>query len=353
MLVTHRRKFVLTVIPFCAGIFAFWTISEVYHKRKALLFEKTFREQHSKREGHYTRPEHAVANQSQRNFHKHTLDEPPVYGLPKPLYLHYIRFKPKNGDTEFKFTDFLSVMSAVQYLKPDEIVLHGDFVPSGPYWLNLTSRKLIKHISMERPIDVGMRRRKPKKIGFIEHSADIAKLDVLVEYGGITADFDVYFIRGERIKEILRRRKAVTCYGDQDGNNIGLVAGHKDSLFLWAWRRSYRDIYVDDWNFNQAFVSTYLSAVLPDEVYVVDHVCNNPFPAGNILDQFFKQYGMIQWKDSAAIHSYQRLAGVAVDTSKDLEGEATSFKEMLQYIYHNQSLPLVNPLFRDEIFAAP
>lgn len=131
MLMTHRRKFVLSAIPFCAGIFAFWIISKVYHEREALRLEQTFREQHSKREGRYTRPEHAVINQSQRNFHRHALDEPPVYRLPEPLYLHYIRFKRKNGDTELKFTDFLSVMSAVQYLKPDEIVLHGDFVPSG------------------------------------------------------------------------------------------------------------------------------------------------------------------------------------------------------------------------------
>jgi hypothetical protein len=58
-------------------------------------------------------------------------DDPAVFYLPNPFYLHYVRFKPKNGDLTFQFTDFLSVMSAVQYLKPDGILLHGDFEPEG------------------------------------------------------------------------------------------------------------------------------------------------------------------------------------------------------------------------------
>ncbi|GAV01192.1 hypothetical protein RvY_11940 [Ramazzottius varieornatus] len=271
----------------------------------------------------------------------------------KPFYLHYIRFKPDNKNTELKFTDFLSVMSGVQYLKPDGILIHGDFTPTGPHWDNLTSRNLIRQVPMVRPTDVGIRQGKPKKLGFIEHSADIAKLDVLLKHGGIAVDFDVFFVRGQHIKDILQSKKSITCYGDRDGNNIGLVAGRQDSKFLWAWRRSYRDVYVGEWNFNQAFISTYLTALFPEDVYVLDHVCNNPHPDRD-LNKFFHQYGKIEWKNSAAIHSYERHGGVSIQSSEDLFKEPlTTHKEMLQYIYFNRSLPPIARAFKDEVFAAP
>ena len=64
---------------------------------------------------------------------------------------------------------------------------------------------------------------KPKVVGFLEHAADMSKLDVLLEYGGVAVDFDVFFVRGQRIKDALQRHKSITCYGDKDGYNIGYV----------------------------------------------------------------------------------------------------------------------------------
>ena len=188
----------------------------------------------------------------------------------------------------------------------------------------------------------------PKWVAFKEHAADIAKLDVLLEFGGVAADFDVFFVRGERIKQALTRKKAVTCYGDVDGNNIGLVAAQRDSKFLWAWRQSYRDIYVADWNFNQCMVAKFLSILYRDEVYVVDKVCNNPYPDRRNFKKYFHGHG-INWTDSMAIHSYERHGGVSIASPTDLEGNSTSHKELLRTIYYNLSLPLGNPDFRDEI----
>ena len=206
---------------------------------------------------------------------------------------------------------------------------------------------------MVRPTEIVMRGGKTKKFGFIEHSADIAKLDVLLKHGGIAVDFDVFFVRGQHIRDILEKKKSITCYGDRDGNNIGFVAGHKDSKFLWAWRRSYRDIYLAEWNFNQAAVSTYLTALFPGDVYVLDHVCNNPHPHYD-MKKFFTEYGKLDWKNSAAIHSYERFGRVKIDSPDDLlNGSLTTHKEMLQHIYFNRSLPPVDATFQDEVHAEP
>jgi hypothetical protein len=196
-------------------------------------------------------------------------------------------------------------------------------------------------------MDAGQRLGQPKTVRFMEHAADIAKLDVLLEYGGVAADFDVFFIRGERIKEILTKKKVITCYGDVDGYNIGLVAGHQDSKLLYAWRRSYKDIYVPDWNFNQAFVSKYLSVLYRDETYVVDKVCNNPHPSN--LEEFFTKPNAINWTNSIAIHTYERFGKALIQSPEDLQGNPTSHTKLFKAIYQNVTLPAVDPHFSDEI----
>ncbi|XP_055346190.1 uncharacterized protein LOC129593757 [Paramacrobiotus metropolitanus] len=265
------------------------------------------------------------------------------------FYLHYIRFKPENGKTTFRFLDYLSVMSAVNNLKPDRIIVHGDMIPTGVYWIAALATRIVEHRFRNATRTVGHRFGETKEIGFKEHSADISKLDVLLEFGGVVADFDVFFIRGERIKKILTQRRSIVCYGDEDGYNIGLIAGWPDSKLLYAWRRSYEDIYVNDWNFNQAFVAKYLSILYQKENYVLGMACNNPHPYD--LESFFHEYGRIHWQDSAAIHTYERFGKIPEVTSPSLlyEGNLTTHNEMLQWIYEGRPLPSVNTTFRDEM----
>ncbi|OQV14464.1 hypothetical protein BV898_11306 [Hypsibius exemplaris] len=272
--------------------------------------------------------------------------ESSLYDLPSPFYLHYIRFSP----LKLRFVDYLSIMSGVQYLKPDGILIHGDVAPSGEYWDKLVAQKLVRHVLRNKTVAVGQRLGRPKKVAFMEHSADLAKLDVLLEYGGIAIDFDVFFVRGERVKRILQQKKALVCYGDIDGNNIGFVGAHKDSKYLSAWRQSYRDIYVADWNFNQCMVGRYLSIVFKEEVYSADQICNNPHPDGGEMGDYFHGYGKILWKQSIAIHSFERLGRVPIDSPKDLEsGNMTTQKELLLSVYKNSTLPPVDLSFRDEV----
>lgn len=49
---------------------------------------------------------------------------------PKLFYLDYIRSKPTNtASVAFRFTAYLSVLSGVQRLEPDVILVHGDEEP--------------------------------------------------------------------------------------------------------------------------------------------------------------------------------------------------------------------------------
>ncbi|XP_055346110.1 uncharacterized protein LOC129593697 [Paramacrobiotus metropolitanus] len=247
------------------------------------------------------------------------------------FYVHYIRFKPDNGNTTLRFLDYVSIMSALKNVRPDKILVHGDAEPSGEIKINFGKGN-------------------KKEVAYREHSADIAKLDALLEYGGVAVDFDVFFVRGERIKEILQQKQSITCYGDEDGYNIGFVAGRNSAPLLNAGRRSYEDIYQKDWNFNQAKVSRYLSIIYRESNYVAGAVCNNPHPHG--LRRFFTEFGKMNWSNSMAIHTYHRHSGVVMESPEDLytgNYTNTTNAEMLRTLFERKNLPPVDPTFRDEM----
>ncbi|OQV24635.1 hypothetical protein BV898_01694 [Hypsibius exemplaris] len=366
-------------------------------------------------------------------------------GAPERLILHYVRFKPDDANNiSLGFTDYLSIQSAAQRLKPDQILLHGDVEPIGTsttpslttsgvkhvttrgvkhvttsdinhvttsgvkhvttsdvnhvttsdvnhvitsdinhaitshvnhvttsdvnhvttghvpvnnptqiiifrnwkYWSDLRNRS-VKFVYREKNFTLKGR---IKKLEQIFHVADRTKLDILLEYGGLVADFDVYFVRGERIRRILNAHPVMTCYGDEIGYSIGLVGGWKSSRLIHAWRRSYDVIYSKDWNFNSGDLQKYLSEIFSDEVYVVDQVCNNPHPDGH-LDPFFKEHGKVHWTDSVAIHTFHSHSGIEpVREPEDLyKGTPTDYKDLLLMVYENRNLPHGNPNFKDRI----
>ncbi|OWA54387.1 hypothetical protein BV898_18791 [Hypsibius exemplaris] len=159
-------------------------------------------------------------------------------GTSEKLYLHYVRFKPQDAKVlTLRFLDYLSVVSAVQRLKPDDIFIHGDVEPTGTYWEELKTQGWVKYLYREKNFTLNGRQ---STLEHIFHVSDKTKLDILVEYGGIAIDWDVYFVRGERIRPVFHNHRAVTCYEDEFGYNLGLAGGWKNSRLLHAWRRSYQ-----------------------------------------------------------------------------------------------------------------
>ena len=86
--------------------------------------------------------------------------------------MHYVRF----GSYNMTLDGFLSVLSVVKFLQPCLVLFHGDIVPSGPYWRGLLHLvPNILHVMTERP-----RRIFERDIKRVEHSADVARLQLLI-----------------------------------------------------------------------------------------------------------------------------------------------------------------------------
>ena len=92
-------------------------------------------------------------------------------GKKVPNIIHYVWF----GKNEFKFVHFLSFLSAHKMQNPCMIMVHADRMPKGSLW---------RYFLQISPKVVQVHRKPPKKIfkkklTFIEHKADIAKLEAL------------------------------------------------------------------------------------------------------------------------------------------------------------------------------
>lgn len=88
-----------------------------------------------------------------------------------PNIIHYVWF----GKTEFTFIHFLSFLSAYRIQNPCLIMLHADKLPVGKLWT---------YFLQICPKVVQVKRKQPKrvlqkKLVYVEHKADIAKLEAL------------------------------------------------------------------------------------------------------------------------------------------------------------------------------
>jgi mannosyltransferase OCH1-like enzyme len=110
-----------------------------------------------------------------------------------PNIVHYVRF-------ENPFIDFITLVSIKSVLnnhKPLKIIIHCDCdTLKGKYW---DSIKVLNNTSNNGSIFVN-KISKPKfifgkKLSSVYHMSDIARLEILMSYGGIFLDNDVYVVK--------------------------------------------------------------------------------------------------------------------------------------------------------------
>ena len=101
-----------------------------------------------------------------------------------PNIVHYIWF----GCRDFRFHHYLSVKSVIKIQKPVTILFHTDCLPHGKYF-----REVEPHLRI-------VKRTPPKTVWGrpivnVEHQSDVARLQILLEFGGIYLDDDVVILK--------------------------------------------------------------------------------------------------------------------------------------------------------------
>lgn len=210
-----------------------------------------------------------------------------------PNILHFIfGMAPDFGGKPFSLVHYLSVRSAVELNKPVSVYFHYQYEPSGEWWERTKPFITLNKIAAPERI-LG------KELHHVAHKADVVRLRMLKETGGIYLDLDTIsakpltalldcsFLIGQelripyvpknfrqRIKYAIRKRAGLLK--EKSSRSTGLcnavLLSEKDSDFVNHWLESYgsfrskgRDKY---WNEHSVIVPEKLAEQYPGLVRI-------------------------------------------------------------------------------------
>ncbi|XP_071455847.1 uncharacterized protein [Hetaerina americana] len=187
-------------------------------------------------------------------------------GAPFPIIpnlVHFVLF----GRNSLDFTTFLCMMAALKIQRPHRLFLHTDAENgtfTGHYWeqllmtatkmvpINITGNKMyppkVKLISRSRPTHVYGQR-----LSSVWHAADVARLDLLKKYGGMTLDGDALILR-----PFTPFRHFEMAIGWPENGYIGsqVIVAHPKARLLRLWLESYRVYRPRLWYYNAGQLPT-------------------------------------------------------------------------------------------------
>ncbi|XP_075227588.1 uncharacterized protein LOC142328030 [Lycorma delicatula] len=172
-----------------------------------------------------------------------------------PNIVHFIRFTSE----PISYTDMICYLAALKNQKPDLLLIHHDGTAnfSGKYWETIENNPefddVIELRYMEKPHEI-FGRTIDKSWGE-EYVNDIARLLILMEYGGFFLDKDVYLVRA---LDNFRRYEFVVGMNGRHIDNRVLIA-HKTARLLPLWL----GVYNADINQHERFLN---SIVRPTEL---------------------------------------------------------------------------------------
>ena len=242
--------------------------------------------------------------------------------------MHYVYLSTSGSSPQLSFRQYLSVLSAHKFFKPQKILFHSNVHPSGKFWDLAVQVAGIEYNHVERVRDLG-----GKTPIWVQHEADFTKLSQVLLHGGVALDFDVIFLDGAKLREEQRRGECVIS-GDNSCTyiNIGFFSCIKGARFLWDWREGYlKDYRSNLWLYNCAFYPTDLAKKKNVyEVVVEPDVAE--WPSWSVAGREWLGAGnRVKWRGKAAAHYFCR--GEVKDGEEILHMQ-NSLGEMFRYIYN-------------------
>lgn len=148
-----------------------------------------------------------------------------------PRKFHFCRFKApsERGGKPFVYANYLCLYSIIKTHPGAEFNFYYNEEIVSP-WLDLI-KPYLNLVKVEAPTEIfGI------PIKRVEHQADIFRMRILLEHGGIYLDTDVFVIKP--LDELLTNNFVM---GIENGMGLcnGVILGEKDSIFMRTWYESY------------------------------------------------------------------------------------------------------------------
>lgn len=214
-----------------------------------------------------------------------------------PSDYHFI-FGLTASDKPFGLTHYLAVASCVEVNRPHSINLYYKHEPSGPWWER--ARPHLNLVRIEPPSRIF-----DTPLSHPAHMADVLRLQILLERGGIYLDVDVVSIRPF---QPLQQHPLVL--GEELGVGLcnAVILARAGTDFLRRWLAAYDGFQPAQWNRHSVKLPRELADAFPDEVHVVDHrKFFWPMYWKEHLEAFFLRPGSTFTAESYCVHLWETL----------------------------------------------
>lgn len=167
----------------------------------------------------------------------------------------------------FSFAHYLAIASCHAVNRPARINVHYTFEPSGPWWV-LARPYITPVVSAEVTAIYGHALEHPA------HRADVRRLEILLESGGIYLDMDVLCLRPfAPLLDLVEDDDAPdVVMGEECGVGLcnAIIVSRPGAAFLQRWLESYASFDAARWNHHAVRVPRQLADECPGLIHVVD-----------------------------------------------------------------------------------
>jgi len=205
-------------------------------------------------------------------------------------------------DADFSFLDYLAIRSAYELNRPERIYLHHQYECPGPWWEK--SKEMVTLNRVEAPTEIFGRR-----IHHFAHRADVLRLMVLKEHGGIYLDIDTLCLRP--FTPLLGHRCVMAWQGSRGLCNA-VILSEPDGEFVRAWLdsfRSFRSVGKDQfWDEHAVVVPGRLARErrLRPQVTTLDHRAFF-FPLWDEMHHLFESSDPAVFQGSYCLHYWESV----------------------------------------------
>ena len=237
-----------------------------------------------------------------------------------PKIVHFIWFS--RGAELFPFHHFMSVLAAHRFIRPERIKIWHN-APLLGFWWNKTMR-LVPEIEVTFKMAPTAIFGRP--INLSEHQSDVARLEIMIQYGGIYLDFDAIVVRSLEplLKhEITLGREKETRVGN------GVIIAKPNALFLRIWYSRYKTFDDSLWSNHSTILAAKLSNEYPNLVHIETKSILRP---NNRELEYIYGNKKYPWKENYIIHLWYRNYKVQ-HSLEDIKFLNNSFGEIFRYIY--------------------
>lgn len=150
-----------------------------------------------------------------------------------PNIFHFIWFLPESGGKPFSLFHYIAIKSAFEINKPDKIFIYNNKPPDSEWWHKLSS--MVEVVKTEPPQEIF-----DNKLYHLAHKADITRINVLRENGGIYMDLDT--ICKKPFTPLLKYKFVMGKQGRFRNMGLGnsVMLAEKNAEFLSIWIEEYK-----------------------------------------------------------------------------------------------------------------